>query len=214
MDRQGKSTDPAKPNATPLFQYFRVVAWGLSQHAEYVTAGRLLINFLQRQDHVIVHQVPKKCRIAILTLTSTHDKLKCRIPPEAGHPARRASSPANKVRPSPAVVSVNASSLTISQPWLTAYEQAGLKSGIFQSPISEVSARSSRVSEVIDGNLRIDFRDGAVHLVAGEMFVVPKGVEHKPYAENEVRLLLIEPRGVPNTGDRGGERTAPNDLWI
>jgi mannose-6-phosphate isomerase-like protein (cupin superfamily) len=67
---------------------------------------------------------------------------------------------------------------------------------------------------VIDGNLRIDFRDGAVHLAAGEMFVVPKGVEHKPYAETEVRLLLIEPRGVPNTGDRGGERTAPNDLWI
>ena len=67
---------------------------------------------------------------------------------------------------------------------------------------------------VIDGNLRIDFRDGAVHLASGEMFVVPKGVEHKPYAENEVKLLLIEPRSVPNTGDRGGERTAPNDLWI
>ena len=67
---------------------------------------------------------------------------------------------------------------------------------------------------VIDGNLRIDFRDGAVHLAAGEMFVVPKGVEHKPYAENEVKLLLIEPSGVPNTGDQGGERTAPNDLWI
>ena len=67
---------------------------------------------------------------------------------------------------------------------------------------------------VIDGNLRIDFRDGAVHLAAGEMFVVPKGVEHKPYAENEVKLLLIEPRGVPNTGERGGERTAPNDVWI
>ena len=67
---------------------------------------------------------------------------------------------------------------------------------------------------VIDGNLRIDFRDGAVHLAAGEMFVVPNGVEHKPYAENEVKLLLIEPRGVPNTGEQGGERTAPNDVWI
>src|SRR3984893_17283614 len=67
---------------------------------------------------------------------------------------------------------------------------------------------------VIDGVLRIDFRDGAVHLAAGEMFVIPKGVEHKPYAEREVKLLLIEPRGVPNTGDAGGERTAPNDLWI
>jgi mannose-6-phosphate isomerase-like protein (cupin superfamily) len=67
---------------------------------------------------------------------------------------------------------------------------------------------------VIDGLLRIDFRDGAVHVSAGEMYVVPKGVEHKPYAENEVRLLLIEPRGVRNTGDAGGERTADNDVWI
>jgi mannose-6-phosphate isomerase-like protein (cupin superfamily) len=67
---------------------------------------------------------------------------------------------------------------------------------------------------VVDGALRIDFRDGAVTLRTGEMFVVPKGVEHKPYAEQEVRLLLIEPRGVPNTGEEGGERTAQNDVWI
>jgi mannose-6-phosphate isomerase-like protein (cupin superfamily) len=67
---------------------------------------------------------------------------------------------------------------------------------------------------VLDGTLRIDFRDGAVHISAGEMFVVPKGVEHKPYAEHEVKLLLIEPRGVLNTGDQGGERTAANDVWI
>jgi mannose-6-phosphate isomerase-like protein (cupin superfamily) len=67
---------------------------------------------------------------------------------------------------------------------------------------------------VIDGVLRIDFRDGAVQVGAGEMFVVPKGVEHKPYAEREVKLLLIEPRGVLNTGHEGGERTAENDRWI
>ena len=67
---------------------------------------------------------------------------------------------------------------------------------------------------VLDGSLRIDFRDGAVHLSAGEMFVVPKGVEHKPFAEREVKLLLIEPRGVRNTGHAGGERTAANDVWI
>jgi len=67
---------------------------------------------------------------------------------------------------------------------------------------------------VMDCALRIDFRDGAVTLRAGEMFVVPKGVEHKPYAEEEVRLLLIEPRGVPNTGEEGGERTAQSDVWI
>ena len=67
---------------------------------------------------------------------------------------------------------------------------------------------------VMEGELRIDFRDGSVRIKPGEMFVVPKGIEHKPYAEREVRMLLIEPRGVPNTGDQGGERTAPNDLWI
>jgi mannose-6-phosphate isomerase-like protein (cupin superfamily) len=67
---------------------------------------------------------------------------------------------------------------------------------------------------VIDGVLRIDLRDGAVNVSAGEMFVVPKGVEHKPYAEHEVKLLLIEPRGVLNTGHAGGERTAANDMRI
>lgn len=67
---------------------------------------------------------------------------------------------------------------------------------------------------VLEGALRIDFRDGAVHLSAGEMFVVPKGVEHKPCAEREVKLLLVEPRGVFNTGHEGGERTAENDVWI
>ena len=67
---------------------------------------------------------------------------------------------------------------------------------------------------VMDGTLRIDFRDGFVRIGAGEMFIVPKGVEHKPYAEQEVKLLLIEPRGVLNTGHEGGERTAQNDVWI
>jgi mannose-6-phosphate isomerase-like protein (cupin superfamily) len=67
---------------------------------------------------------------------------------------------------------------------------------------------------VVEGELRIDFRDGAVRVAAGEMFVVPKGVEHKPYAKDEVKLLLIEPRGVLNTGDEGGERTAAGEVWI
>ena len=67
---------------------------------------------------------------------------------------------------------------------------------------------------VVEGSLRIDFRDGAVELSAGEIFIVPKGVEHKPYAQREVKVLLIEPRGVRNTGDEGGARTAPNDDWI
>lgn len=67
---------------------------------------------------------------------------------------------------------------------------------------------------VLDGELRIDLRDGAVTLRAGEMYVVPKGVEHKPYAEREAQVLLIEPRGVVNTGNPDHERRAPNDVWI
>lgn len=67
---------------------------------------------------------------------------------------------------------------------------------------------------VLEGTLRIDFRDGAVTLGPGEMYVVPKGVEHKPYAQSEVKMLLIEPRGTLNTGHEGGERTAENDRWI
>jgi mannose-6-phosphate isomerase-like protein (cupin superfamily) len=67
---------------------------------------------------------------------------------------------------------------------------------------------------VLSGRLRIDFRDGTVSLGEGEMFVVPRGVEHRPCAEEEVQLMLIEPRGVLNTGDEGGGRTAENDVWI
>ena len=67
---------------------------------------------------------------------------------------------------------------------------------------------------VLDGVLRIDLRDGHVLVRAGEMFVVPRGVEHKPYAEREVQMMLIEPRGVVNTGDVDSERRAENDVWI
>jgi mannose-6-phosphate isomerase-like protein (cupin superfamily) len=67
---------------------------------------------------------------------------------------------------------------------------------------------------VLEGTLRIDFRDGAVQVSAGEMFVVPKGKEHKPYAEKEVKMMLIEPRGVKNTGSETSDREALNDMWI
>jgi len=67
---------------------------------------------------------------------------------------------------------------------------------------------------VVEGQLDIRFRDGSVNLTTGEMFVIPKGVEHKPVAQRECKILLIEPRGVVNTGDAGGELTANNDVWI
>lgn len=68
---------------------------------------------------------------------------------------------------------------------------------------------------VLNGRLDILFRDGKVSLDEGEMFVVPKGVEHKPVAGQECHILLIEPAGTINTGDaEDSSLTAPNDVWI
>lgn len=67
---------------------------------------------------------------------------------------------------------------------------------------------------VVQGRLEIHFRDGAVTLREGEMYVVPKGVEHKPVAEEECHILLVEPAGTVNTGDVLDEKTAPNNVWI
>ncbi len=66
----------------------------------------------------------------------------------------------------------------------------------------------------LDGEMSIEFRDGKVKLTGGEMFVVPKGVEHKPFAQNECRIMLVEPAGTVNTGDAGGEMTAEDNIWI
>ncbi len=63
---------------------------------------------------------------------------------------------------------------------------------------------------VLKGHLRIELRDRTVGLGPGEMFVVPKGVEHRPVADEEVHLLLIEPTGTPNTGDP--ETAAPRTV--
>ena len=67
---------------------------------------------------------------------------------------------------------------------------------------------------VLDGRMEIHFRDGVAALRSGEMLVVPRGVEHKPVAAEECSILLVEPAGTLNTGDAGGERTAPADAWI
>lgn len=67
---------------------------------------------------------------------------------------------------------------------------------------------------VLDGAMRIDFRDGQVALRAGQLFVVPRGVEHKPFAAEECAVLLIEPAGTVNTGDAAEGPTAPGDIWI
>jgi mannose-6-phosphate isomerase-like protein (cupin superfamily) len=73
---------------------------------------------------------------------------------------------------------------------------------------------TDEVFVTLDGEMFIEFRDGEVKLKAGEMFVVPKGVEHKPFAESECKIMLIEPAGTVNTGDAGGELTTEENVWI
>ena len=67
---------------------------------------------------------------------------------------------------------------------------------------------------VIQGKLEIHLRDGKVILNEGELYVVPRGVEHKPFAEAECHVLLVEPAGTINTGSVVDEKTAPNPIWI
>jgi len=75
-------------------------------------------------------------------------------------------------------------------------------------------ADTDEVFIVIHGGMTLEFRDKRVPLAAGEMYVVPKGVEHRPVAAEECCVMLVEPRGVVNTGDAGGALTAAQDAWI
>tara|TARA_B100002052_G_C15795311_1_gene558376 strand:+ start:408 stop:770 length:363 start_codon:yes stop_codon:yes gene_type:complete len=68
---------------------------------------------------------------------------------------------------------------------------------------------------VLDGEMRIEFEnDDSVELTEGEMFIVPRGLRHKPCADKECRVMLVEPKGVVNTGNADSELTAPNDEWV
>ncbi|MCU1715893.1 cupin domain-containing protein [Pseudomonas sp. 5P_3.1_Bac2] len=75
-------------------------------------------------------------------------------------------------------------------------------------------ADTDEVFIVLNGQMSIEMRDKTVLLTAGEMYVVGKGIEHRPSAAQECSVLLVEPRGVVNTGDAGGAYTAANDIWI
>jgi len=75
-------------------------------------------------------------------------------------------------------------------------------------------AETDEVFVVIEGEMEIAFRDGAVKVAAGEMFVVPRGREHITRASSECHALIIEPRGIVNTGDAGGALTARGDAWV
>ena len=67
---------------------------------------------------------------------------------------------------------------------------------------------------VIEGTLFIEFESKTMQLDAGELYVVPQGIQHRPYAKEECKILLIEPRGVVNTGEADSELTASNDVWV
>mgnify|MGYP001323606654 FL=1 len=67
---------------------------------------------------------------------------------------------------------------------------------------------------VLEGKMTIEFENETVELNEGDMYVVPKGIQHKPHAENECKVMIVEPRGVVNTGNTEGELTASNDVWI
>ncbi|OIR16644.1 MAG: cupin [Marine Group III euryarchaeote CG-Bathy1] len=75
-------------------------------------------------------------------------------------------------------------------------------------------ADTDEVFIVLEGKMVIEFEDETVELNEGDMYVVPKGIQHKPHAENECKVLLVEPRGVVNTGNTEGDLTASNDVWI
>tara|TARA_Y100000588_G_C14051886_1_gene837599 strand:+ start:519 stop:878 length:360 start_codon:yes stop_codon:yes gene_type:complete len=67
---------------------------------------------------------------------------------------------------------------------------------------------------VIEGKMGIELEDETIELNEGEMIVIPKGKKHKPYANKEAKIMLIEPKGVTNTGDISNDFTAENDQWI
>ena len=75
-------------------------------------------------------------------------------------------------------------------------------------------ANSDETFIVIEGSMGIEFKDRTVQLNEGEMIVVPKGEEHKPFADEQCNVLLVKQKVVVNTGDAGGELTAENDVWI
>ena len=66
----------------------------------------------------------------------------------------------------------------------------------------------------IEGSMGIKFKDRTVELNDGEMIVIQKTEQHKTFAIEECKVLIIEPRGVVNTGSSGGDLTAENDVWI
>lgn len=75
-------------------------------------------------------------------------------------------------------------------------------------------ADTDKVFIVLDGVMKIRFRDGEVSLRSGEMFIIPRGLEHSTFAESECKIMLVERAGTINTGDTESDLTAQDDQWI
>ena len=80
--------------------------------------------------------------------------------------------------------------------------------------IWHIHPETDEVFIILKGDMRIEFRGFHTELAEGEMCVVPRGIEHKPVAQDECQIMLIEPAGTLNTGDAGGELTVTEEIWI
>jgi mannose-6-phosphate isomerase-like protein (cupin superfamily) len=67
---------------------------------------------------------------------------------------------------------------------------------------------------VIEGSMKIKLKNQTISLKAGEMIVIKKGEKHMPFSNKECKVLIIEPKGVANTGEEGGKFLAKNNMWI
>ena len=81
-------------------------------------------------------------------------------------------------------------------------------------PSASDNLPSLKLKEWFEGTMFIEFESETMELSQGEMYVVPKGTKHRPYAHEECKVMLIEPSGVVNTGEAESELTASNDVWI
>ena len=92
-----------------------------------------------------------------------------------------------------------------------AYVKVGKLKGEF---VWHQHANEDELFFVVKGTLTIRLRDGEINLAPGELVIIPKGVEHCPFASEEVHLVMIEPKTTLNTGDQQGERTVTDLEWI
>lgn len=107
----------------------------------------------------------------------------------------------------------------INEPWtpkiIEQMNDYQIKLAVFEGQFSwHKHDETDEVFYVIKGEMNIEFREKSVTLKAGDLFVVPKGVEHKPHALKECHVMLIEPAGTINTGDKINSQTASNKDWI